>query len=149
ARVEAKKSGTRDVNPIDSIVIHHCDDPFFGSCVNTLLTASDKSAHYVVSNQGEILQILPDAKAALHATYYNGMVYNKNSPTGKVSDLHSSIGIETQGNGTKPKYVTDLMEESLANLVALLLIKYPTIEQAGHPLWPSDQANSITAHLPF
>jgi N-acetyl-anhydromuramyl-L-alanine amidase AmpD len=104
---------------IDSIVIHHCADTFTG-CIKTFRTASEeKSAHYVISKKGEVVQMVNDLDRAFHAQYYNCR----------------SIGIELEGFG-RPGDYTPAMYESLAGLIAVLLERHPTIPLA----FPSEEA---------
>lgn len=58
---------------IDTIVMHQCGGFSFSQCFHTLAVSSDlKSAHYLVSKTGKILQLVDEAAIAYHASYANG-----------------------------------------------------------------------------
>ena len=66
------------------------------------------SAHFVISGEGEITRMVPDADIAWHATYYNSR----------------SIGIECAGWSDRPETWTPRLLDSLARLVAWLCWKH-------------------------
>jgi hypothetical protein len=97
--------------PVDAIVFHYCGGSF-ASCIDEFNTspAAGKSAHYIVSRAGTIVQTVRNADTAFHATYYNAR----------------SIGIEIEGSGLQAD-LTDAVYESLAQLTAQLLIAYEDV----------------------
>ena len=79
ATANFKKWTNNGLRPIDKIVIHITDVPTIGSTINTFQNPASKvSAHYVVGQDGRIVQMVQHNDIAYHASTANG----------------SSIGIE-------------------------------------------------------
>ncbi|MHC0448177.1 N-acetylmuramoyl-L-alanine amidase [Flavobacterium sp. 3-218] len=107
------------------VIIHHTAQDSLQQTINTFTkTKTQVSAHYVISENGKVVQMLNDYLRAWHAG---------NSTWGKVTDLNScSIGIELDNNGFKP-----FTEAQISSLVALLTklkkdYNIPTQNFLGH-----------------
>jgi N-acetyl-anhydromuramyl-L-alanine amidase AmpD len=104
---------------IDAIVIHTTEGPTKKSAIDTLLERG-LSAHYVIDPEGNITQLVELSERAWHATYYNDR----------------SIGIEMVGMAAQSTTWNPKNLGALADLVAYLVKKYPTIPVV-HPLGSS------------
>ncbi|MCV2483730.1 N-acetylmuramoyl-L-alanine amidase [Flavobacterium sp. SH_e] len=107
------------------VIIHHTAQDSIQQTINTFTkTKTQVSAHYVISENGKVVQMLNDYLRAWHAG---------NSTWGKTTDLNScSIGIELDNNGFKP-----FTEAQISSLVALLTklkkdYNIPTQNFIGH-----------------
>jgi N-acetylmuramoyl-L-alanine amidase len=107
------------------IIIHHTAQDSIQQTINTFIkTKTQVSAHYVISENGKVVQMLNDYLRAWHAGA---------STWGKNTDLNSSsIGIELDNNGFKP-----FTEAQISSLVALLTklkkdYSIPTQNILGH-----------------
>ena len=107
------------------VVIHHTAQDSVRQTLNTFtLPRAQVSAHYVISRDGEIYQMLNDYYRAWHGGV--GM-------WGNTTDLNStSIGIELDNNGSDA--FTDLQIQSLLDVLKQLKEKYniPTRNFIGH-----------------
>jgi N-acetyl-anhydromuramyl-L-alanine amidase AmpD len=94
---------------IDSIVIHYCGrgGDLVRDCIDEFTALKEKAAHYVVSRDGLIVQMVDTTYLAYHARYYN----------------NRSIGIELASTGAATDF-TEAMYQSLAFLVARLSIEH-------------------------
>ena len=88
---------------VEFVVIHTCEGAFSG-CWSWLVGCHDVSAHYVVSEAGEVVQCVEDADTAWHVGCLNSR----------------SIGIEHAGSATRPEDFTDAMYCSSARLTRWL-----------------------------
>jgi N-acetylmuramoyl-L-alanine amidase len=90
------------------VIIHHTAQDSIEQTINTFTKVKTQvSAHYVISENGKVVQMLNDYLRAWHAG---------NSNWGKTTDLNScSIGIELDNNGLEP-----FSEAQISSLVALL-----------------------------
>jgi N-acetyl-anhydromuramyl-L-alanine amidase AmpD len=93
---------------IDAIVIHTTEGTYEGAIRWFLRRESEVSAHFVVSPDGEITQMVPLEKRAWHATYYNDR----------------SIGIEMAGWAHRPETWNERNLAALERLVAWLCRRY-------------------------
>ncbi|KAF2517283.1 N-acetylmuramoyl-L-alanine amidase [Flavobacterium foetidum] len=107
------------------VIIHHTAQDSLQQTINTFTkTRTQVSSHYVISENGKVVQMLNDYLRAWHAG---------NSTWGKNTDLNSSsIGIELDNNGFKP-----FTEAQISSLVALLTklkkdYNIPTQNFLGH-----------------
>lgn len=107
------------------IIIHHTAQDSLQQTINTFTkTKTQVSAHYVISENGKVVQMLNDYLRAWHAGA---------STWGKNTDLNSSsIGIELDNNGFKP-----FTEAQIGSLLALLTklkkdYNIPTQNILGH-----------------
>ncbi|PWB26934.1 N-acetylmuramoyl-L-alanine amidase [Flavobacterium sp. HTF] len=107
------------------VVIHHTAQDSIQQTINTFTkTKTQVSAHYVISENGKVVQMLNDYLRAWHAGA---------STWGKNTDINSSsIGIELDNNGFKP-----FTEAQISSLVALLTklkkdYNIPTQNFLGH-----------------
>lgn len=93
-------------------IILHCPVGSFSSCKNTFKNpANGVSAHYVVSQKGEVVQMVNLVDTAWHCYGFNS----------------SSVGIEMEDKMQVEKsavWQTKELMEATANLVAALLKKY-------------------------
>ncbi|WP_432714185.1 N-acetylmuramoyl-L-alanine amidase [Pedobacter sp.] len=107
------------------VIIHHTAQNSLDQTIKTfLLTRTQVSAHYVVSRDGQVVQMLNDYLRANHAGI---------GRWGNDTDLNSSsIGIELDNNGSEP--YSDAQIKSLCTLLAGLKKKYniPTANFIGH-----------------
>ena len=108
------------------VVIHHTAQDSLALTLKTFTIARTQvSAHYVVSRDGKVAQMVNDYLRAQHA----GL-----GKWGNDSDMNSaSIGIEMDNNGGTDKW-TDAQINSLCALLATLKKKYsiPTANFIGH-----------------
>ena len=90
------------------IILHHTAQDSVQQTISTFTkTKTQVSAHYIISENGKVVQMLNDYLRAWHAGA---------STWGKNTDLNScSIGIEIDNNGFKP-----FTEAQISSLVALL-----------------------------
>lgn len=90
------------------VVIHHTAQDSLQQTLKTFtLTRTQVSAHYVISDDGTVVQMLNDYLRAWHGG---------NAIWGKNTDINSaSIGIELDNNGSEP-----FSEAQINSLVALL-----------------------------
>jgi N-acetylmuramoyl-L-alanine amidase len=90
------------------IIIHHTAQDSLQQTIKTFtLTRTQVSAHYVIADDGTVVQMLNDYMRAWHAG---------RGSWGKDTDLNSSsIGIELDNNGTEP-----FSEAQITSLMALL-----------------------------
>ncbi|MDR7210377.1 N-acetylmuramoyl-L-alanine amidase [Flavobacterium piscis] len=107
------------------IIIHHTAQDSLQQTISTFTkTKTQVSAHYIISDDGKVVQMLNDYLRAWHAG---------NSNWGKTTDLNScSIGIELDNNGFEP-----FSEAQISSLVALLTklkkdYNIPTQNILGH-----------------
>lgn len=107
------------------IIIHHTAQDSLQQTVNTFTkTKTQVSAHYIISRDGKVVQMLNDYLRAWHAG---------NATWGKNTDLNSSsIGIELDNNGVEPFSETQM--NSLIALLTRLKKEYnvPTQNILGH-----------------
>ncbi len=90
------------------IIIHHTAQDSIQQTIKTFTKESSKvSAHYVIGDNGDVVQMLNDYLRAWHAGI---------SSWGKDTDINSaSIGIELDNNGSEP-----FSEAQITSLMALL-----------------------------
>jgi N-acetylmuramoyl-L-alanine amidase len=90
------------------IILHHTAQDSIEQTIRTFtLTHSKVSAHYVIGDNGRVVQMLNDYLRAWHAG---------NGSWGKIKDINScSIGIELDNNGNEP-----FSEPQITSLMALL-----------------------------
>jgi N-acetylmuramoyl-L-alanine amidase len=107
------------------VIIHHTAQSSMDETIKTFtLTKTQVSAHYVVSRDGKVVQMVNDYLRANHAGV---------GRWGNDTDLNSSsIGIELDNNGNEP--FSDAQINSLCCLLATLKKKYniPTANFIGH-----------------
>jgi N-acetyl-anhydromuramyl-L-alanine amidase AmpD len=107
------------------IIIHHTAQDSLQQTVKTFTkTATQVSSHYVISDNGKVVQMLNDYLRAWHAG---------SGSWGKDTDINSSsIGIELDNNGTEP--FTELQINSLLALLTKLKKDYniPVQNIIGH-----------------
>ncbi|RZK58992.1 MAG: N-acetylmuramoyl-L-alanine amidase [Pedobacter sp.] len=108
------------------VIIHHTAQDSLAQTIKTFTIARTAvSAHYVVSRDGKVVQMVNDYLRAQHAGA---------GKWGSVTDMNScSIGIEMDNNGTTDVW-TDAQINSLCALLATLKKKYsiPTANFIGH-----------------
>ncbi len=107
------------------IIIHHTAQDSLEQTIKTFtLPKTQVSAHYVISDDGKIVQMLNDYLRAWHGG---------NAVWGKNTDINSaSIGIELDNNGSEP--FSEKQIKSLLTLLARLKKDYniPTANIIGH-----------------
>jgi N-acetylmuramoyl-L-alanine amidase len=107
------------------VVLHHTSDDSADEALRTLTDPlREVSAHYVVSRDGRIYQLVDERHRAWHAGA---------SRWGADADLNSSsIGIELDNNGVEPFPAAQI--EALVGLLADLKLRYriPTANFLGH-----------------
>ncbi|MBG6112170.1 N-acetylmuramoyl-L-alanine amidase [Flavobacterium sp. CG_23.5] len=107
------------------IIIHHTAQDSIQQTIKTFTLANTQvSAHYVIANDGRVIQMLNDYLRAWHAGA---------GSWGKNTDINSaSIGIELDNNGTKP--FSELQINSLLALLTKLKKDYniPAQNIIGH-----------------
>ena len=107
------------------VIIHHTAQDSIQQTIKTFtLTRTQVSAHYVIGDDGRVIQMLNDYLRAWHAG---------NGSWGKNTDINStSIGIELDNNGSEP--FSELQINSLIALLTKLKKDYniPTQNIIGH-----------------
>ena len=107
------------------IIIHHTAQDSIQQTIKTFtLEKTQVSSHYVIADDGKIVQMLNDYLRAWHAG---------NASWGKTTDMNSaSIGIELDNNGFEP--FSENQIESLLQLLTRLkkLYNIPTQNIIGH-----------------
>lgn len=107
------------------IIIHHTAQDSLQQTIKTFtLEKTQVSAHYIIADDGKVVQMLNDYLRAWHAG---------NASWGKTTDMNSaSIGIELDNNGFEP--FSENQIESLLQLLARLkkLYNIPTQNIIGH-----------------
>jgi N-acetylmuramoyl-L-alanine amidase len=107
------------------IIIHHTAQDSIAQTLKTFtLVKPQVSAHYVIGDDGRVVQMLNDYLRAWHGG---------NASWGKNTDINSaSIGIELDNNGTEP--FSELQINSLLSLLTKLKKEYniPTQNIIGH-----------------
>lgn len=107
------------------IIIHHTAQDSLAQTLKTFtITKTQVSAHYVIADDGRVVQMVNDYLRAWHGG---------NATWGKNSDINSaSIGIELDNNGVKP-----FSDKQIISLLALLTklkkdYNIPTQNIIGH-----------------
>lgn len=107
------------------IIIHHTAQDSLAQTIKTFTTTKPQvSAHYVIANDGRVVQMVNDYLRAWHGG---------NAVWGRNTDINSaSIGIELDNNGFKP-----FSENQIISLLALLTklkkdYNIPTQNIIGH-----------------
>jgi N-acetylmuramoyl-L-alanine amidase len=107
------------------IIIHHTAQDSLQQTIKTFtLEKTQVSSHYIIADDGKVVQMLNDYLRAWHAG---------NASWGKTTDINSaSIGIELDNNGTEP--FSDAQIDSLLKLLARIkkLYNIPTQNIIGH-----------------
>lgn len=107
------------------VVIHHTAQTSLDQTIKTFtLTRTEVSAHYVVSRDGKVVQMVNDYLRSNHAGA---------GRWGNDTDLNSSsLGIELDNNGNEP--YSDAQIKSLLSLLGTLKKRYniPTANFIGH-----------------
>jgi len=97
----------RSGQTIDTIVLHNTEGAFAGAISHFQNRDSEVSAHYLISRQGEIVQMVKDDDTAWHARSFNSR----------------SIGIEHEATRTRKGFTSDMEQASIA-LVKYLMHTY-------------------------
>ncbi len=100
----------RPASAIDRIVIHVGEGSFWGTVRTLRDPLRQASAHFVVSREGEIVQLVSPTHAAWHA--------------GNRATNLESIGIEHEGFTYEPGSVTERELDASARLVAFLAARW-------------------------
>lgn len=98
------------------VIIHHTSDDTVDEALRTLTAPERKvSSHYLISRNGEILQLVEERARAWHAG---------KSWWGGVTDINSvSLGIELDNNGSEP--FADAQIDALLGLLEGIHQRYP------------------------
>ena len=98
------------------VIIHHTSDDTVDEALRTLTTPERKvSSHYLISRNGEILQLVEERARAWHAG---------KSWWGGVTDINSiSLGIELDNNGGEP--FAEAQIDALLGLLEGIRQRYP------------------------
>ena len=98
------------------VIIHHTSDDTVDEALRTLTSPERKvSSHYLISRNGEILQLVEERARAWHAG---------KSWWGGVTDINSiSLGIELDNNGSEP--FADAQIDALLGLLEGIRQRYP------------------------
>ena len=107
----------------DMIVLHYTGMPDVEGALARLCTAgTDVSAHYVVLEDGRIVQCVPEARRAWHA--------GASSWRGRSACNDFSVGVELEG--TDDSAFDEAQYRSLERLVARLRAALPLRDLAAH-----------------
>ncbi|SDX70090.1 N-acetylmuramoyl-L-alanine amidase [Flavobacterium degerlachei] len=124
------------------IIIHHTAQDSLQQTIKTFtLTRTQVSAHYVIADDGTVVQMLNDYMRAWHAG---------RGSWGKDTDLNSSsIGIELDNNGTEP--FSEAQVTSLMALLSKLKKEYniPTQNIIGHSDIAPSRKNDPSVLFPW
>ena len=104
----------RNGHDVIAVVVHKCEGSF-GSCVGWLCNKNSKvSAHYVISEEGEVTQLADEKNTAWHA----GVVVRHTWKLLKygVNPNYYTIGIELAGYASNPSSASQ--KHALAELIA-------------------------------
>ena len=98
------------------VIIHHTSDDTVDEALRTLTAPERKvSSHYLISRNGEILQLVDERARAWHAG---------KSWWGGITDINSvSLGIELDNNGSEP--FADAQIDALLGLLEGIRQRYP------------------------
>lgn len=98
------------------VIIHHTSSDEVGHALRTLTSPERKvSSHYLISRDGEILQLVDERARAWHAG---------KSWWGGITDINSvSLGIELDNNGSEP--FADAQIDSLLGVLEAIRQRYP------------------------
>lgn len=114
----------RPNNNIKFIILHYTEMPFHAAMEKLCDPEAGVSAHYVIKEDGEIFNIVPERKRAFHAgkSFWRGVE--------NIND--SSIGIELDNLGKSP--FTDVQMQSCITLCKNLQKKYNILPEniLGH-----------------
>ena len=131
-----------DLRKPNYVVIHHTSQNSIAQTIRTFQVPHAKvSAHYVISRDGRIVQMLNDYDRAWHAG---------KSKWGTITDINSvSIGIELDNNGREP--FADLQINSLLSLLDTLKNKYliPQLNFIGHADIAPTRKNDPSVYFPW
>jgi N-acetylmuramoyl-L-alanine amidase len=125
AAIDWQPSPNFDARRANLVVIHHTSDATVEEALHTLITPERKvSAHYLISRDGSIIQLVEESACAWHAgqSWWNGQ-----------TDINSaSIGIELDNTGSEP--FPDLQIDALLGLLAGIKQRHniPTANFIGH-----------------
>jgi len=124
------------------IIIHHTAQDSLQQTINTFTKVKTQvSAHYIIAEDGKVVQMLNDYLRAWHAGA---------STWGKNTDINSSsIGIELDNNGFKP-----FSEAQIRSLIALLTklkkdYNIPTQNILGHSDIAPGRKQDPSAYFPW
>lgn len=126
----------------NTIIIHHTAQDSIQQTIKTFtLTRTQVSSHYVIADDGSVVQMLSDYLRAWHAG---------SGSWGKDTDVNSSsIGIELDNNGTEP--FSEAQITSLMALLSKLKKEYniPTQNIIGHSDIAPTRKNDPSALFPW
>lgn len=124
------------------IIIHHTAQDSLQQTINTFTKVKTQvSAHYIIAENGKVVQMLNDYLRAWHAGA---------ATWGKNTDINSSsIGIELDNNGFKP-----FSEAQIRSLIALLTklkkdYNIPTQNILGHSDIAPGRKQDPSAYFPW
>ncbi|MEZ7500652.1 N-acetylmuramoyl-L-alanine amidase [Flavobacterium sp. Arc3] len=124
------------------IIIHHTAQDSLQQTIKTFtVTRTQVSAHYVIADDGSVVQMLNDYLRAWHAG---------SGSWGKDTDINSSsIGIELDNNGFEP--FSEAQITSLMALLSKLKKEYniPTQNIIGHSDIAPSRKNDPSARFPW
>lgn len=120
---------------VEFIIIHAMDGYFEGSKAWFKNSKSQVSAHYLISQKGEVVQMVKDSNTAWHCFGLN----------------NRSIGVELEDkkqSRTNPNWATDAMLNSAVKLIAKLMEEYsvPIENVLGHDTPWIQKINPAMAH---
>lgn len=131
-----------DLRKPNFVIIHHTSQSSLAQTIRTFQVPHSKvSAHYVISRDGRIVQMLNDYDRAWHAG---------KSKWGTITDINSvSIGIELDNNGREP--FPDAQIEALIGLCDTLKTKYliPQVNFIGHADIAPTRKNDPSTYFPW
>ena len=104
--------------PIDMIIIHDTESSFSSAIQEFQDGASGDSAHYVVSDAGQVVQMVKEKDIAWHAGNWD---YNTRA-----------IGIEHEGYANTPGYYTPAMYQASAGIAASICSRYGVPMDRAH-----------------
>lgn len=127
---EFKSDSSRDVQTIDTIVIHShynptAKDPFSIESSKAVFDAEQVSAHYVIDRTGTVWQLVPENYMAWHAG-----VSQMPAPDNRTAVNYFSIGIELAA--TKTSGYTASQYQSLVRLCTDIIGRLPIKYVVGH-----------------
>lgn len=131
-----------DVRKPNFVIIHHTAQHNIAQTIRTFQLEHTKvSAHYVISKDGRIVQMLNDYLRSWHAG---------RAKWGNITDMNSiSLGIELDNNGREP--FPDVQINALLTLLNRLKIKYqiPFTNFIGHADVAPARKNDPSVFFPW
>jgi N-acetylmuramoyl-L-alanine amidase len=140
--IDWQPSPNFDARRANLVVIHHTSDATVEEALRTLTTPERKvSAHYLISRDGSIIQLVEESTRAWHAgqSWWNGQ-----------TDINSaSIGIELDNTGSEP--FPSVQIDALLGLLSGIKARHkiPSANFIGHADVAPDRKDDPSVFFPW